>query len=898
MKNKQNKTVMHRMLITTMAGVFMVGMTDTLAAQKLQGLLSSAFDEEEGAGRSELLASLDDQPLLAAEMDLLDKSPDKGSAEQTKATEVLPQKTTGQPVQAPVITTPTVQPTQPAPVQATTTVTPTTPTAQPAQTPVEQQTQQDYRALQEKIAPTAPIAQAPKEATAIKTKKNALAAPKSPLYDKAPAIEFHFENADLSNLVTQIAEIFQVTFITDEAITPLSPTGKAIKGNKISFKTQEPLTTKQAWNLFLNFLDLASLSVVPTADPKIYKIVGTDVAFRSAIPAYIGVDPTLLPENDDIIRYVYFLENSALDAIKSILEALRNQTAPVPPIYLQDSKAFILTDRAYNIKMLMQIVKELDKASMPQTLSVLKLKRVDASTAKTLYEQLSRTEDQSIAARLFPARKQPSSLYFPENTRVFAEPRTNALILLGPKDAILKIEEFITKYVDVEVNKPYSPLYVYQLKYADATTVAGILTEVLQFGKNKEAGKHGGVRGEDKYFKSMSFTPEKEANRLVIRGEYEDYLKALEIIQKLDEPQPQVAIEVLILSVNIQEARELGTQLRSKEPGINGLVGDNVKFQTSGLRAGGAPKGIVENPNGDGVTRLLGNLINLVSGAQPGNTIISMGADAFGVWGIFQALSTLTSLQVVSNPFLTTSNNFPASVVVGETRRVVTSTVLGGNTSGDSMGDYPANLEVKITPKINSDGMITMDVSVNISEFLDATDPSSARTKNRTVTTKTIVADREVLALGGLIQNRVEDGASKVPILGDIPIFGWLFKNKRKAEAKDSLLILISSKIIKPEENEAILPFTQDRIQEYRSTLNTMQDPATKNDPVTKLFFKNKEQSTEKIMDEFIFKRHENKDEPIIQEKISPEQDRKRKIRKRQRLAKNKKQGSVTGIIA
>lgn len=870
--NKSHNTTLVALCMS--AALFFSGLH--LNAQKLQGLLSSAYDEKENSTQGKLLSNLPEKESVIS--DAVDTSDA-------------------------ISTTPAAQ--NPAPKTAQENIANNTSAkTKPIST--------EPKTLQEKITQDTEPLPAPKKqqqfdqqdltAPKVSSQKN-VAPPASAFTDTVPSIEFHFENTDLSILVSQIEEIFHVKFISDEALNPLSPTGKAIKGNKISFKTQEALTKKQAWNLFLNFLDLATLSVAPTADPRFYKILSSDSAYKAAIPSYIGVDPILLPDNDAVIRYVYFLENSSLDAIKSIIEALRNQTASVPPIFLQDSKAFILTDKSYNIKMLMQIVKELDKASMPQTLSVLKLRRVDAVKAKALYEQVSRTEDQSMAARLFPARRQPTSLYFPENARVFAEPRTNTLILLGPKDAVTKIEEFITRYIDVDLNKPYSPLYVYPLKYADATTVANILSGpdgVLQFGKNTEAGKHGGVRGEDKYFKNMSVTPDKETNRLVIRGEYDDYLKIVEIIEKLDEPQPQIGIEVLILSININEARQLGTQLRSKVPGIDGLVGNDVKFQTSGLAPNGVPRGIVENPSptATGAERLLGNLINLAVGAQPGNTIISLGTDVFGVWGIFQALETLTSLKVVANPFLTAVNNYPASVDVGEIRRVTSATVIGGNTNGESKTDYPASLNVAITPQINSDGMIVLDVKVTLQTFLD-TDPTSARTSTRSVKTKTIVSDREVLALGGLIQNTVSDSVSKVPILGDIPILGWLFKNKQKKDTKNSLLILISSKIVKPDQAETIAPFTQDRIQQYRSTVNDMQDPSMKHDPVTKLFFKNGDSSTEKIMDEFMFKRQANGPDPIIkQTQHEALLDKKRRARKRQRSAKNKKTAPEAGIIA
>ncbi len=117
--------------------------------------------------------------------------------------------------------------------------------------------------------------------------------------------------------------------------------------------------------------------------------------------------------------------------------------------------------------------------------------------------------------------------------------------------------------VDTELTVPYSPLHVLQLRYADATTVANIMNEVTKFGATTEAGKVGGVRGGDKYLKPITFTPEPETNRIVVKGDYEDFLKAKEVILELDAPQPQVGIEVLLLGITLSEAKQLGAQIRT-----------------------------------------------------------------------------------------------------------------------------------------------------------------------------------------------------------------------------------------------------------------------------------------------------------------------------------------------
>lgn len=667
-------------------------------------------------------------------------------------------------------------------------------------------------------------------------------------------VEFYFEDANLENLLSQIALLYDVTFLTDDMISPLPEKAKAIKGNKISFKTNQPLTRKAAWNIFLTFLEIAGFALTKESKPNIYRVVSIDVAKKSPLPAYIGTKPQSLPKNDQIIRYVYFVQNSSLDTIDPIVNALRSNISSYA--VLKDLQAFMLTDKAYNIASLMEIVSELDKVTMPQSMSVLKLQRADVQDVKKLYESLTQTEDKGVTARLFPTRKQPTTVYFPENLRLIAYPRTNALILLGAEDAIKKIENFITTYVDIDITAPYPPIRMHVLKYADATRVSEIMNAMTDFGKDTEAGKSGGVRGGDKYLKKMLFTPEPETNRLIIQGDEDDYQAVKEILKKLDEEQPQVAIDVLVLAVSIDDNRQLGSQIRSKVSSGTKIPG--VAFQTSGFLGNGIqtnPETTPPVPGSTGASRLLANLIELAVGARAGNTILSLGTDMFGVWGMLQALQTLTNTQVVANPFLVATNKTPAKVEIGQTRRVVVATVVGQQ-DVSSEDDKSANLKVALTPQINSDGMIILDLDITLDQFAEPTDFTSATVNTKALKTSTMLSNGEVLALGGLIQNSSVMSTSETPILGKIPILRWLFKNKGNEDTKNNLLILICPRILPPDSDKEATNLTNDRILGYHTTLADMISPADCRDPVNKFFFEPKNDSSNKIMENFLIDRY------------------------------------------
>lgn len=707
---------------------------------------------------------------------------------------------------------------------------------------------------------------APENTNAVATQDNKEDLARAQAELDEPAIEFNFENADLEMLINQISELFDLTFVADDSITPMLQGAKSIRGNKISFKTQRTLSKREAWNLFITFLDISGFAVIAGPNPKIRRIVTIEAARKSPLPAYIGVPATALPDNDEMVRFVYFVDNAALETLRAIIDSLRSPNSSL--VVLQELKAFVITDKAYNIKSLMNIIYELDKVTMPQAMSVLKLRRADAREVKALYDTLAQVDEKSMQQqRFFPGRKTPSNMYFSDQVSVFAEPRTNSLILLGPAESIKRLEDFIMQSVDTELSVPYSPLHVVQLRYADATTVSNIMNEVTRFGASTDAGKAGGVRGGDKYLKPITFTPEPETNRIVVKGDYEDFLKAKEVILELDAPQPQVAIEVLLLGVTLNERKQLGAQIRTNEPGQQGILGTNVTYQTSGLFG---TSGIEENLNGNGVNRLLGNLLNLVSsGVTAGNTVVSLG-DSLSVWAIIQALQTASNVQVLANPFLIATNKTKAVVSLGEVRRVITGTIVG-TSDVNTFGDAPAKLEVAITPQINSDGMIILDINVILSQFVGQANPENAVRTVREIKTKVIVTNKEVIALGGLVQNNIEDQQTKVPILGDVPILGWFFKNKSKSDTKSNLLVLISARIIEPTADDDIIRFTQNHITDYTDTANEMVYPSEKRDPVNRWFFK-PAPLNETVTDQFIYRRQERaiKNEGLKMDVVTP----------------------------
>jgi len=669
--------------------------------------------------------------------------------------------------------------------------------------------------------------------------------PRDAIHNVNDTIEVNLDKTDILNLLDWIKKIFKINFLTGDAFTPPGP-GK-IAGNLITYKTQRSMTKRQVWDLFLSFLDLFNVTLVPNqyldGHPISYTVLPSDQANQAPLPVFIGINWRDLPDNDTKIRFVYFVENSQLATLNTIAQDFKSKSGIVQPF--EDLNALIFSDKSSNIRSIMAILSELDNVSMPEALSVLKLKHANAEDVVSLYENLVAREEQKtgIAARLFGAKKQSTTAYFPEDTKLIAEPRTNALIILGTRASIEKVEDFILNYVDTELQQPYSPLYVYDLQYANSDNIAQILNQVTAFAPNSKAAIYGGVRDGNKFFRQMQFISEPSGNRLLIRAEKEDYLKVRTIIEQLDVKQPQIAIEVLVVNVNTSKLKSLGSQIRTKTPGFGGSLGTrNIDFQNSGI-TGGNISGIITTEQGG----LMGDLIQLAQGQNPGTTLLSIGNNvAGGVWALFKMLETYTYSSLVSYPFLTTTNKFTARVSLGETRRVSTGTVQS-NATVNTQADLSANLTVEITPQINSDGIINLEIRIDVDTFTDAIATSATR-NTKTIKTSANVANKEILAIGGLLQNQNSDATTEVPLLGKIPILGWFFKNKNKAKNKSNLLVFISPQIVLPMAQGGIGNYTVKKADYSKNVLRDMRQPYEQRDPIHRWFFKDRpDEDTEKV---------------------------------------------------
>lgn len=634
-------------------------------------------------------------------------------------------------------------------------------------------------------------------------------------------IYLNFENADLSSFIDYMADIKKINVIPD----------KALEGSKISLMVRQALTPDEAWNIFLTVLEMAGFSIVKVG--LVHKIIPKDKKLMEPLPSYFNVPVDQLPESDLTIRYVCFLTNIRVESVRPILESMLSQ--PNTLIAQPDMNAFIITDKSYNIRSAVKLIQELDETGMPEEVTVLKLKQVNADDTKGLLDSLiSKKADANPLARLLGKVSEGSTEYFNPSTKIISEPRTNSLILLGTRESIQRIVDFITKHIDTTLQGAGSPLHIYELQHIDAKQVMDILKEVtktdLETVTGQTAAKFGSIRGGVKYFKQMNFQVDKDGNRLIVNSiDKQDWELLKKTLQDLDKPQPQVAIESLFVMVNSQDIKKLGGMLRNKK---HGQLGTNIDFQSSAM-GNTQLEYVNQDPNQQPVS-LLGNVLGALVPEQ-GQTVLTFGKAGVpgNIWSVFRILKTQTNASVLSQPFITVANKKEAKVEVGETRRVL-NTQSQGSTVNAGYISLPALTTLKVVPQINLDGVTRLKIEVSIKDFGDA---AGDIILEKTMTTDASVADGQVLVLGGFVETKVDESVSKTPILGDIPILGWFFKNKQRTTSKQYLFIFLSPTIIKPRKTPGMQLYTKMKLHNATNNIEDAVETKKTMDPVYNWFF-------------------------------------------------------------
>lgn len=661
----------------------------------------------------------------------------------------------------------------------------------------------------------------------------------------------NFDNASLSSVLYCLGQQKNINIIPN----------KDLEGVKVSLTTHNPLTLDRAWNVLLTLLEMNNFTLLKKQDPKdkrdLYYVVQNTNNGQEPLPLYSsesGTQPENLPHSDQVIRYIYVFKNIKAETAHAILAKMiedRNITEN------KDLNLCIIKDQSLNIKAAMRIVKELDEGGLREAIEVIPLKFASADNVKKLFDEVLGTESTTDQQRIIriSALQPKEAAYFATGTKVLSEPITNSIILLGAHKHVEKIKNFISKYLDVPIDDAESRLHIRELRYIRAQDLEPVLQKIIQPPSGAAAEKALVMEGGYKVFEDVFIKAETDTtgesestkhgngNRLVVACNREDWKRLSAFIDKLDKPQPQVAMEIMIVDVTIDQSKALGFQMR------------NFKGKSLGKNINAEFAHLLEMPvfrtNPDGSDNANASLLRINKAYAEGSfypssaTFGPAGTETVpdNIWGVLIASLQSTNAQVISQPYVIANNHQTCEVSVSKTLRVAGGLDFTKNvvTVVQKIVDLQALVQIKLTPHINLVGTIDFDIDITINQFKEASTAQAQTDQtilNRTLKTKASMGTGEVIGLGGFTTSKQVDSMRKTPILGDIPIIGNLFKYKSKDKIEQNIYVFMRPSVIKPRFEGEPDEYTQLKLDYAKLQLMKNDMYINDRDPIQRWFFK------------------------------------------------------------
>jgi general secretion pathway protein D len=511
-----------------------------------------------------------------------------------------------------------------------------------------------------------------------------------------------------------------------------------------------------------------------------------------------------------MVTQIVTLERANPDEIKRVLDPIISKSSSVlsyPPAGI-----LVITDYLSNIKRLQEIIFALDIEGAGDQISYIPLTNASASeVVKSL-------------TTIFQQRRPNATVI-----KVVPDSRTNSIIILASGADTESVRKLVA-FMDKDVPRGESNIQVYRLQNSNAEDLAKVLNSIVKDSGSAAAAAGGGAAATQKVLapvvsKNVQIVPDKATNTLVVMAEREDYKILESIIKQLDVPRPMVYIEALIMEVNASKDFKLGVEWR----GIRG-TGDVLGAGTAGNTAafiGSGGAGSTTNPGG---YNIMDSMITAAgTPAFPGgfsmgiiSTGITIGGVTFpNIGAVIQAYKTDQEVSILSTPQIMTLDNEEAEINVGENVPYITSQQSSSTTTTTSLSPLNYNsyeyrdvgVILNITPHINEDNFIRLKISQQVTKLTSAATSTTPTTLKRTAKTTVVVKDNETVVIGGLVGDSTENDTYKVPLLGDIPILGWLFKTHSTSREKTNLYVFLTPHIVRTQKDAAGL------YQEKRETM-------------------------------------------------------------------------------
>ncbi len=574
-------------------------------------------------------------------------------------------------------------------------------------------------------------------------------------------ITIDFDNVDIQLFIKYISELTGKNFVVD----------KAVQGN-VTVLSPTKISEEEAYKVFESVLEVHGYTTVDAG--SVIKILPSARA-RSQNVEMLSTGASTNAQ-DKVVTQLVRLKYSSPDEMKKVLAPLVSQTSVL--ISHAPSGMLIITETMSNIQKLLGIIKVLDVESREEELAFIPLVNSSAeSIAKiitTVYQKSSGPQQAGAARGL-------------SNTiQVVPYDRVNALIVLANGSEMGKIKKLITT-LDTEVQRAEGNIQVYYLQNATAVDLAKVLNDLPE-----TMAKEGAAQGKAAAIsKDVRVMADEETNSLIIRASKDEYAVLGDVIKQLDIPRRMVYLEALIMEVDADKSFEVGVEWTA-----DGTFSDQTGQVVSGFSgASGFTNGLDTGTLAAGTGLTLGIL---KQGVRIGNVnFANLGA-------VIKAFKTDSDVNVISTPQILTMDNKKAEISVGENVPFITSQNTTASLQDYTQYEYKdVATKLSITPHINQSNVLRLEIETEVVRAKDTT--ATPTTFKRTATTTVVLNDKSTIVIGGIIGHDASDNNYKVPILGDIPGLGWLFRTHTTSSKKTNMFIFITPRIVRnPAEMAAV----------------------------------------------------------------------------------------------
>jgi general secretion pathway protein D len=591
----------------------------------------------------------------------------------------------------------------------------------------------------------------------------------------ATATEYqpNFKGTDINEFINIVGKNLNKTIIVDPQVR-----------GRINVRSYEMLNEKQYYQFFLNVLEVYDFSVVEMQS-GVLKVVRQKDAKTSNIPVVSDNAGAL---GDEMVTRVVQVKNVSVRELAPLLRQFVDQSGGGSVVNYDPSNVIMMTGQAETVNRLVDIISRVDKAG-DQDLEIIKLSYASSAEVVRILENIYKNQGKS---------EQPEFLI----PKIVADERTNSVIVSGERQARERVVALVQR-LDAELESQGNTR-VYYLKYAKAEDLVKVLQGVsatiaaeTQGAATQAQGARTAGKGRD-----VSIEAHAESNSLVITAQ-PDVLRSLEdVIRQVDIRRAQVLVEAIIVEVADNSGANLGVQWISAQGGMtqfsNGVV--PVSQIAAGAAAARTIKGTTVtsengvttvNPDQYGDYTKLGEALGGVTGMMLGVVKNDWGA-------ILQAVTSDSNSNILATPSLTTLDNQESSFIVGEEVPIKTTTSpgSGGTNPFTTLDRIEVGIKLKVTPQINEGNAVKLTIEQEVSGRNGDIEGNPIIAKREIKTT--VLADNgATVVLGGLIDEDVQQSESKVPLLGDIPVLGALFRSTSSTKRKRNLMIFIKPTIMR-----------------------------------------------------------------------------------------------------